>query len=98
MNLTYIIKRPVITEKSLKDASKGVFTFIVSKSATKDQISQAVSRAFDVDVVSVNTQTTSSKTYRSGRRRQVSHTVPGKKAHVTLESGQKINLFDIETE
>ncbi len=96
MNLTSIIKQPVLTEKSLQAASRGIFTFLVSPSANKDQIHQAVSQFYSVEVVSVHTQISKGKTYRLGRTRKFSTRPPRKIAFVQLKSGQTIDLFDIE--
>lgn len=96
MTLTYIIKRPLITEQSLQDASKGIFTFEVSRSATKGQIKEAVEQFFGVTVEGVRTTTIASKPYSTRLRRRQLHTPVSKKAKVQLKKGQKIDLFDVE--
>ena len=97
MNLTNILKKAIITEKSLKNAGSGVFTFEVDTHASKDQISSAVQQAFNVNVIKVTTIHITPKKYRTGKKRQLKLTTPGKKALVKLKSGQKIDLFDIDT-
>jgi large subunit ribosomal protein L23 len=98
MNLSHLIKQPVITEKSLIATGRHIFTFIVDANATKPQIASAVNMAYKVDVVGVATRMVKGKTYTSGRRRQVKYTTPVKKAYVELKPGQKIDLFDIKEE
>ncbi len=96
MNLYHLIKKPIITEKSLKLAGTGLFTFSVDPKATKNQIKEAVVKHFGVKVVSVHTMTVVGKTRRQPRRRSNYQTSDWKKALVQLAPGQKIDLFTIE--
>lgn len=96
MNLSQIIKRPLITEQSMQDASKGVFTFEVVSSANKNQISEAIEKFFGVDVLGVRTTKMPASRYKVGRRRQEKVGKSSKKARVQLEAGQKIDLFELE--
>ena len=50
-----IIKRPVITEKSMACMNDKKYTFIVDIHATKSMIKKAVEDIFDVTVETVNT-------------------------------------------
>jgi len=50
-----IILKPVVTEKSSGLRADSVYVFKVLKDATKDQIKNAVQKAFGVDAVSINT-------------------------------------------
>ena len=97
MNSTYIIKSPLITEKSLKEASLGRFTFLVDRAANKYQIKTAVETAFKVNVQSVHTAVIPGRTYRVGKRRQEINASSIKKATVQLAKGQKIDLFDTKS-
>jgi len=97
MNLAHIITRPIITEKSLTHASKGIFTFEVKPTATKSQISEAVQQAFQVSVTKVSTTSIPTKAYRTSKKRLLKHRPASKKACVQLKAGQKIDLFEIET-
>lgn len=96
MNLTHIIKKPIITEKSLNDAQSGIFTFLVDPKSTKNQIAQAVRNIYSVDVVSIRTINRPGKPYRVGRTRLIKTKANNKKAFIKLQKGQKIDLFDIE--
>ena len=64
---TDILIAPVITEKSASNANNNVYTFKVAKSATKTEIKWAVEKAFNVDVVKVNTLITKPKDKRVGK-------------------------------
>ena len=98
MNLNFILKKPILTEKSLKEASLSRFTFIVEKNATKFQIQQAVAQAYGVDVIKIRTTTVSSKSHRVGKKRLVKYSAPTKKAIVELKKGQKIDIFEIHSD
>lgn len=90
--LQSIIVVPVVTEKSLRAADEGKYTFRVVKDANKIEIREAVEVVFDVKVKSVNTMIVKAKRRRrsmAGRGR-----VPDwKKAIVTLEPGHKIEIL-----
>lgn len=86
-----IIIAPVVTEKSAAMAENGrTYTFKVAKSANKIQIAQAIESAFNVQVESVRTLNTKSKTKRVGR--YTGKTKTYKKAIVTLRDGNSIEL------
>lgn len=67
MNAYDIIRRPVITEKSMNDMADRKYTFIVDVNANKFQIKQAVEEIFKVKVDKVNTIKMSGKMKRMGR-------------------------------
>ena len=79
-----IIKRPIITEKSMEATTLNQYTFEVVKDATKVEIAQAVELAFPGrKVKSVNTVYMPSHAKRVGY--SVGRTQSGKKAIVTIE-------------
>ncbi len=92
MHLYEVLKRPLITEKSTTLQVEGKYAFEVDKKATKHQIKQAVEKAFNVKVTAVNIVTLRGKTRRLGRRLVPAH--PWKKAIVTLQPGDTIELFE----
>lgn len=86
---------PVLTEKSLKLASDGVYTFLLPIGVNKYKAREMIENSFDVKVVSirsVNTPTKTKKNFR-GRKRNVT---ANKKVYVKLAEKQKIDLFDVE--
>ncbi|RYY00748.1 50S ribosomal protein L23 [bacterium] len=87
-----IVKRLVITEKNMDMNPLNKYVFEVDKTANKVEIAKAVSTLFKVDVLSVNTMRTKGETKRFGSRSL--NKKPGKKAIVTVASGQTINLLD----
>lgn len=90
-----IIIRPIVTEKSEKSISKGVYSFIVKKSANKLEIAKAVEAMFNVSVEAVNTAIIPGKVkVRSTRTGAVSGMKPAyKKAFVTLQEGETIAIY-----
>jgi large subunit ribosomal protein L23 len=87
-----VLRRPLITEKGTLLQQQGKYVFEVAKGAAKHQIKQAVEAAFKVNVVKVNVINMPGKKRRMGRREVM---MPSqKKALVTLEPGQKIELFE----
>ena len=89
-----IIVKPLVTEKSMKDVSKGKYTFAVTQFASKPVIKQAIKDMFKVDVVSIVTSVVKGKSKRVGARRQEVASSVWKKATVTLKKGQSIALFE----
>ena len=85
-----VIIAPVITEKSMMERSNNVYTFKVAKDATKDEIKNAVEKAFNTSVKSVNTLNTKSKKRRVGK--YAGKTKTYKKAIVTLKDGASIEI------
>lgn len=85
-----IIYSPVVTEKSMNDREKNVYTFKVAKSASKDEIKKAIEAAFKVEVTKINTLNTKSKRRRVGK--YAGRTKTYKKAFVTLKAGSSIEL------
>lgn len=98
MDQTNILIKPIITEKSMDEAGRGRFTFAVLEKANKPQIKNTVEKQFNVNVISVKTLIVKGKKSRVGRKRIVRHASPFKKAIVELSQGQKIDLFEVQTE
>ena len=85
-----VIVTPVITEKSTMASEHNQVMFNVSRKASKPQIKEAVERLFDVKVKAVNTLVRKGKTKRF--RGRIGHQSDVKKAIVTLEEGQSIDV------
>ena len=94
-----IVLRPVVSEKSIDQSTRGRYTFRVHPDANKIQIKAAVEELYkkeNVTVVAVNVLTTKAKEKRRGtkRGRITGYTTPWRKAIVTLAPGQKIEFFE----
>ncbi|MFU0824304.1 50S ribosomal protein L23 [Clostridium sp.] len=93
LNSYDIIKRPVITEKSMSAMADRKYTFIVDIHANKSQIKRAVEEVFGVKVEEVNTARIMGKVKRVGVH--VGKRPDYKKAVVTLTSDSKtIEFFE----
>lgn len=94
MNLLDIIKRPVITEKSMNAMDEKKYTFEVDTRANKTLVKQAVEAAFDgVKVKNVNIINVRPKFKRMGKH--AGYTRKRRKAIVTLtEDSKEIQLFE----
>lgn len=93
----FILRAPVITEKSMFNAKAGsVYTFYVASTATKKQVAEAVKNTFGVDVVAVRTAALYGKSKRTGKKRITRQQTNKKKAMVTLKAGQTIAIFDVQ--
>lgn len=93
--MNHIVIRPIITEKSVGNANKGVYTFEVAKDAKKDEIAKEIARMFKVVVTDVRSVIMHGKTHRVGRRRTELKAADWKKVFVTVKKGEKIDLFDM---
>lgn len=91
MNVFEVIRRPLITEKDTILQEKSKYCFEVDHRSNKQQIKEAVEKAFKVNVVAVNVINVPGKAKRMGRRITVGPVT--KKALVTLQAGQKIEIF-----
>ena len=92
MHLYEVLRRPLVTEKNAIMQMEGKYAFEVAKKSTKPQIKQAVETAFSVRVTAVNVMTVHGKERRMGNRHV--RTSPWRKAIVTLQVGDKIELFE----
>ncbi len=92
MNISDVLKSPVVTEKSTLLQEQGKYVFKVDLKASKRDITRAIEAAFDVHVRSVNTLKTHGKMKTYGRNRTKQPDT--KKAIVTLASGESIQLFE----
>jgi large subunit ribosomal protein L23 len=92
MDATYVIKKPILTEKSTTAMNEEArYTFLVDRRASKTEIKSAVESIYGVKVVGVTTQV------RKGRERRLRYgwvtEKVTKKATVRLAEGQTIELF-----
>lgn len=95
MNLLDVIKRPVITEKSMVVMDSKKYTFEVDTRANKTLVKQAVEAAFDVNVKNVNIVNVRAKFKRMGK--YAGYTKKRRKAIVTLaDDSKEITIFAAE--
>ena len=92
MNLTDVIRRPLITEKSsiLREDGKTI-VFAVARDANKVDIRRAVEHLLGAKVDSVRTTVSHGKVKRQGR--YAGRRPDWKKAYVRLRDGEKLPEF-----
>lgn len=88
-----VIKKPIITEKSLSLAQQGWYTFEVDPKATKGRIKEEIEKQFKVEVEKVRVLRRPPKPKRWGLHRGKTQEV--RKALVKLRKG-KIDLFELK--
>lgn len=93
MDMYYIIKRPLLTEKSAaaKDENNK-YVFEVDPRANKIEITNAVERLFKVKVINVHVMNMRGKKKRIGKI--VGQKKDWKKAVITLAPGSRIEVHE----
>lgn len=95
LHLYDIIRRPVVSEKAnLMSEALNQYVFEVAAEANKRQIEQAITIIFEKKVKKVNTIVMPAKRGMRGRNAYM-RSKQWKKAIVTLEAGEKLDLFDL---
>lgn len=90
-----IVKKPIITERSLENAQRGIFTFEVDKNASKYQIKETIETLYKVHVKKITSANLHGKKRLVGKRRTPVQQPNRKKAWVRLATGEKIDLFEV---
>jgi large subunit ribosomal protein L23 len=91
-----IIKRPILTEKMTSLAEQRQYAFKVDLDANKIEIAKAIEKRFSVKVISVRTARCRGKhkTQFTKKGRFEGFRASWKKAIVTLDKGQNIDLLE----
>lgn len=93
MNKYDIIRKPIVTEKSMEDMENKKYTFEVDKNATKIEIKTAVEEIFNVKVKKINTMNMQGKLKRQGAH--MGRRPSWKKAIVKLtDDSEPIEFFE----
>lgn len=94
MKLCQVLKRPIITEKSMEKVAAGnEYVFEIERGASKHQAAAAIEDQFGVKVERVRTLTISGKRKGAGKKNKIKRVLVYKKAIVKLKAGDKIELF-----
>ncbi|MEK9174279.1 MAG: 50S ribosomal protein L23 [Patescibacteria group bacterium] len=88
-----VLLKPRVTEKAYTLGANGKYVFQVASVATKLSVKRAVEEVYGVTVSAVNIITLPGKTKVFGKGQVSGRRKPVKKAYVTLEQGQTIELF-----
>ena len=90
--MSYVIKKPLVTEKNNLKAEKGIYVFEVSRQADKTVIKDHIERYFNVKVASVNTAICRKQSRKV--KRKAGRVRYWKKAFVRLKAGEQITVFE----
>lgn len=97
-NLSTILVTPVTTEKAYGLSQKNVYVFNVPLSANKNEITDAITEQYGVEVKAIKTlvQTGKAVRYSRGKNRYpgTTHRSDSKKAYVTLAEGSSLAIFE----
>ena len=85
-----VVRRPIVTEKSMRGTTMNKYTFEVDRKSAKPVIRDAVQRLFKVRVTKVNVITIPGRQRRRGAHYYREAAL--RKAIVTLAEGDKIDL------
>lgn len=91
--MSYVIKKPLVTEKSSQMAEKNIFVFEVSRQASKIVIREHIEKFFGVKVASVKTLI-ARKDPKSMGAKKTGKVRYWKKAFVRLKEGEQIGVFE----
>jgi len=87
----FLLKNPIITEKSAAMGHQGKYVFLVDARATAPEVKKIVEQVYKVKVTGTNTLNVKDKKRRLGMSVGVK---PGyKKMVVTLQKGQKLDIL-----
>ena len=92
MNFEDVLIKPVLSEKATALREQNKYTFIVSPSATKTEIKEAVRKLFNVKVLDCTTVNVQGIIKRL--RGKPGRTASFKKSIVKLEKGETIKVFE----
>jgi len=96
INISDILIKPIISEKSSRNAGKNLYTFQVGLKANKYEIKHAIEKTFNVKVLDTATSIVKGKVKRAGKRKLEVRKSSWKKATVMLSPEQKIDLFEVQ--
>jgi len=96
-NPEHIILGPIITEKTLAAQSRGVYSFWVGKTCSKNQIAKAFTEVFGIKALSVRTISLPGKLKSDARKRTPIQKPDRKRALITVAKDQKIESLNLNT-
>jgi large subunit ribosomal protein L23 len=87
----FLIKNPIISEKAMRGAELGKYSFLVDDKAVVNEVKKIIESQYNVKIEKTNVINVKSKKRRLGQNVGVK---PGyKKIIVTLKKGQKLDIL-----
>jgi len=93
-----IIKRPLVTEKSIAAQSVGKYGFVVDLKASKGQVAHEFESLFGIKPLMVNMFIVKGKVKSNWKTRTPINRPNFKKAIVTVKKDQKIDILTLKNE
>lgn len=97
MNLSQILVRPVMTEKSVSQEVKNKYSFVVHQDATKVDVKNAFLELYGVQVAKVNILHGLPKSRMGRGRKLMEKRHATRRAIITLKAGEKLDLSKSKT-
>jgi large subunit ribosomal protein L23 len=91
-DLSFVVIKPLVTEKSAILASSNQYVFVVNKKSNRVQIADAIKQIYGVLPISVNVMNVRGKRVRFAKRK--GKRSDWKKAIVTLPKDKNINVYE----
>ena len=88
--MNQVVKKPILSEKAYQLMKNGIYSFVVTDAARKENIAKEIEFQFGVKVAKVNIAKSAPKAKRIAKTRKFAKVGGGKKAIVFLEKGQII--------
>ncbi len=88
-----VLQKPILSEKAYQLMEKGIYTFFVSKAASKEDVKNSIEKMFSVSVKKINVLGIGAKQKRIAKTRKTVTVGGGKKAIVYLKAGQTISVL-----
>ncbi|MEX2028706.1 MAG: 50S ribosomal protein L23 [Candidatus Curtissbacteria bacterium] len=93
MKTNDVLQKAVLSEKAYAQMEKGIYTFLIAKAASKEDVKNQIEKMFSVTVKKVNVSGISPKQRKIAKTRKTVTIGGGKKAVVYLASGQSISAL-----
>lgn len=93
-----VLQKPILSEKAYRLMEKGIYTFFISKAASKEDVKNSIEKMFSVSVKKINVLGIGAKQKRIAKTRKTVTVGGGKKAIVYLKAGQTISALSPKTE
>jgi large subunit ribosomal protein L23 len=87
-----ILRKPLVTEKSMARQQQATYTFIVATEANKAEVRAAVEKVYNVKVDQVRTVKVKGKLKRMKNMLLEGKRKDWKKAYVTLKEGYRLDI------
>jgi large subunit ribosomal protein L23 len=96
-NINKILIKPIITEKTLLKQESGKYSFWITKEANKFQVANAFESLFKIKPIQINIINSKGKIKTNWKTRKPVVKSNRKKAIITVDKKEKVDLLTIKT-